>query len=402
MNGSAWVGRLGIIIALTIIAKASSALAWFLVGASGLAAIGFLLFEGSFFPRFIMDPLERLTRKRDLLDTFEAKSNKLTIIDDKQLAETLKSKVIGQNAVIASLATRLRQRLAARRPNKPIAVMCFAGAPGIGKTYLAKVLAEQLYGSSKHLQMIEMAQYDQPHAAATLFGSPKGYIGSNEPGQIPKALRDVPNSIILLDEFEKAHRDIHKRFLSAWNDGFVTELSDGSKYSTNEAIFILTVNAGARRIAEFARDPNVTQDELNKFAKNALQDAQFAPEVLSRIDDVFAFRELAGLDIARVVALEMERKTQEYQLEIAGEGIDPDILYKAIESFTAKKPDGGVREIARHIEDLIADGLIEAKSNGATQVEFVADGENVKVVAIDLPNSIEQGALQSSQRLRTP
>jgi len=320
-----WVGRLGIVIALTVIEKASSALAWFLVGASGLASISFLLFKGSYFPRFIMDPLERLTRKRDLLDTFEAKSKELTIIDDKELAQALKSKVIGQNEVIDSLATRLRQRLAARRPSKPIAVMCFAGAPGIGKTYLANVLVEQLYGSAKHLHMIEMAQFDQSHAAATLFGSPKGYVGSGEPGQIPKALRDIPNSIILLDEFEKAHRDIHKRFLSAWNDGFVTELSDGSKYPTNEAIFILTVNAGSRRIAEYARDPKITQDELNKFAKNALQDAQFAPEVLSRIDDVFAFRELAGLDIARVVALEMERKANEYQLEIAGEGIDPDI-----------------------------------------------------------------------------
>lgn len=345
-----------------------------------------------------MDPLERLTRKRELVDTFESKSKKLAIIDDKTLAGELKSKVIGQDGVIDSLSTRLRQRLAARRPSKPIAVMCFAGAPGIGKTYLAKVLVEQLYGSAKHLHMVEMAQFDHAHAAATLFGAPKGYVGSNEPGQIPKALRDIPNSIILLDEFEKAHRDIHKRFLSAWNDGFVTELSDGSKYPTNEAIFILTVNAGSRRIAEYARDPTVTQDELNKFAKGALQDAQFAPEVLSRIDDVFAFRELAGLDIARVVALEMERKTQEYQLEIAGGGIDPDILYSAIDAFTQRKPEGGVREIARHIEGLIADGLIEAKAGGANLVEFIADGERVLVVPVDEASLSEQSTSTKTER----
>ncbi|MAH70227.1 MAG: Clp protease [Afipia sp.] len=398
MTGLNWIGRLGIVIALIIIEKASPALAWFLVMISAVAAISYLLFKGNFLPRFIMDPLERLTRKRELVDTFESKSKKLAIIDDKTLAGELKSKVIGQDGVIDSLSTRLRQRLAARRPSKPIAVMCFAGAPGIGKTYLAKVLVEQLYGSAKHLHMVEMAQFDHAHAAATLFGAPKGYVGSNEPGQIPKALRDIPNSIILLDEFEKAHRDIHKRFLSAWNDGFVTELSDGSKYPTNEAIFILTVNAGSRRIAEYARDPTVTQDELNKFAKGALQDAQFAPEVLSRIDDVFAFRELAGLDIARVVALEMERKTQEYQLEIAGGGIDPDILYSAIDAFTQRKPEGGVREIARHIEGLIADGLIEAKAGGANLVEFIADGERVLVVPVDEASLSEQSTSTKTER----
>lgn len=385
MNGAAWAGRLGIVIALIIIEKASAALGWLLVGSAGIAAASFVLIRGNYVPRFIMDPLERLTNKKKLDDVFAAKNKQLTIIDDKELANALKSKVIGQGQVIDSLSTRLRQRLAARRPNKPIAVMCFAGAPGIGKTYLAQVLAEQLYGSGKHLQQFEMAQFEQSHSANTLFGSPKGYVGSSDPGAIPKALRDVPNSVILLDEFEKAHRDIHKRFLSAWNDGFVTELSDGSKYPTNEAIFILTVNSGSRRIAEYARDPKVTQDDLNRFAKGALQDDRFAPEVLSRIDDVFAFRELAGLDIARVVALEMEKKTKEYRLEIAGEGIDPDILYNAIEAFTQKKPEGGVREIARHIEELIADGLIEAKSSGASMVEFVADGENVKVIPVVEP-----------------
>jgi ATP-dependent Clp protease ATP-binding subunit ClpA len=328
------------------------------------------------------DPLERLSNLGALAEKWEAKSREMKLIDPAELASHLKSRVIGQEAVIDSICSRLHRRMAAKRPRKPVAVVCFAGAPGVGKSYLAEVLAEKLYGSRKHYHFIEMAKFDQQHSASTLFGSPKGYVGSNEPGRIPRALRDVPNSVMVLDEFEKAHRSIHSQFLSAWNDGFVTELSDGSQYPTNETIFILTANSGQRRIAEYARDAKLSQDDLNKFARTALKDDNFAPEVLSRIDDVFAFRELSGLDIARVVALEIEKATRSYSLEIGGQGIDPEILLSAIEEFTQNAPSGGVREIARHIEDKIADGLIDARTNGATHVTFEADGPDVRVVPV--------------------
>src|SRR5438128_120242 len=133
----------------------------------------------------------------------------------------------------------------------------------------------------------------------------------------PANLRDVPDDIVLLDEFEKAHPEVHKRFLTAWNDGFVTEVSDGARVATNEAIFILTTNAASRRIGEIAETSAVEADEAARLAKAALADAQFAPEVLSRIDEVFAFRALKGLDIARVVALELETLTKQFGLAIA-------------------------------------------------------------------------------------
>ncbi|MCB1520794.1 MAG: ATP-dependent Clp protease ATP-binding subunit [Hyphomicrobiaceae bacterium] len=332
-------------------------------------------------PSASSEPLESLTDFGALTSGYEDMIGKLRIIDAGELAAYLKSRVIGQNTVIDSICTRLHRRMAIDRAQttKPIAVFCFAGAPGVGKSYLSKILAEKLFGSGKHLHFFEMGQLRDAHAASTLFGQPPEYRGGR--GALSKALRDVPDSIILLDEFEKAHRDIHLRFLSAWNDGFITDLHDGLKYSTKDAIFVLTVNAGSRQIAEKARDKSVSQDDLNKFARNALQDAQFAPEILSRIDDVFAFRELEGLDIARVVALEIQKKAREYGLEIAGKGIDPKILLGAIEEFTKNKPDGGVREIARHLEEKIADGLINAKSSGARKVLFEADGADVVVHA---------------------
>jgi ATP-dependent Clp protease ATP-binding subunit ClpA len=196
-------------------------------------------------------------------------------------------------------------------------------------------------------------------------------------------LRDVPNAIMLLDEFEKAHSDVHKRFLTAWNDGFVTEVSDGAKIATNETIFILTTNAAARRIGEMARDHQGTQEELDRMAKSALGDAGFAPEVLSRVDNVFVFREMKGLDIARIVALEIESQTKEYGLVIADGGIDPQILLASIEKVTEGGAKGGVRDIARAIEDQIADGLVDAKSAGAKLVQLVAKGDRIEVLAID-------------------
>ena len=212
------------------------------------------------------DPLIGLSDFDALSKMWEAKSRELTVIDPIELASFLKSKVIGQNSVIDSVVTRLHRRMAAKRPNKPIAVFCFAGAPGIGKTYLAQVLAEKLFGSPKHLHYIDMTKFGSEASSWTLFGSAAGHVGSGKHGLIPRNLRDVPNSIVLLDEIEKAHRSILTQFLSAWNDGFVTDLSDGSKHSTREVIFIMTTNAAKSRIEEYARDPKITQDEINKLA----------------------------------------------------------------------------------------------------------------------------------------
>ncbi len=330
-----------------------------------------------------MDPLKRLTNADALAKAWDAKNAKLTVIDAEQLAATLKSKVIGQDEVIDQIARTLKRRIAAKRPNKPVAVFCFAGSQGVGKTYLAKVMAEAIFKSKNHLHHIDMsAAGGQGFNASSLFGSPKGYAGSGSYGTVTANLRDVPNSIMLLDEFEKAGGEVHKRFLTAWNDGFVTEVSDGAKISTAETIFILTTNAASRRIGEMAREHKGGQQELDKMVKSTLGDAGFAPEVLSRIDNVFTFKEMKGLDIARIVALLIEEQAREYNLEIAAGGIDPEILLGAIERVMEEGAKGGAREISRTIEDQIADSLVDAKSAGAAKVRLVADGDLVEVIAV--------------------
>ena len=324
-----------------------------------------------------MDPLDRLTN-RSALEAEMAKLEDETDINAEELAAYIKSKVIGQDRVADDVAKQVRYRFAQSDLTKPIGVFCFAGPPGVGKTYFAEVLTEKLYKSKKSLVFLDMNQYSEPHAASAMFGvGGAGEYTGDRYGILTRALRDYPKAVVLLDEFEKAHSSVHKKFLTAWNDGFIIVPQGGEKISTTQAIFILTTNAAADLIGQHARTYAEQRDQLLKASKTALRESGFAPEVLSRIDQVFAFSSLAGLDIARVVGLEIEKLVSRYKLELAPGGIDPVILARAIQRSKDLQA-GGVRELARAFESELAESIMDAKAQGAKTIRLVDGPDGIR------------------------
>ena len=315
-------------------------------------------------------PVNKIVRKE---------KNKLS-----KLADTIGTKLIGQkNAVEKVVKAIQRNRAGLKVVEKPIGSFIFLGQTGVGKTQLAKILASEIFESEESLIRIDMSEYMEKFAVSRLIGSPPGYVGYEEGGQLSEKVRLKPYSVILLDEVEKAHPDIFNMLLQVLDDGYLTD-SSGRKINFQNTIIIMTSNIGARQIKDFGTGVGFStssqkaqsQDLEKNIIENSLKKT-FAPEFLNRIDDIVIFNSLDKKDIIKIVEIEL-RKLKERVIKL---GYSIEISKKTKEFICEKGFDKkyGARPLSRaiqkYIEDLIAEEIVNNKINEGDSI-FIDANKN--------------------------
>ena len=281
-----------------------------------------------------------------------------------KMNDLMKGKVIGQDQAVEKVVKAIqRNRAGLKDPNKPIGSFIFLGTTGVGKTQLAKILANELFDSNDALIRIDMSEYMEKFAVSRLVGAPPGYVGYEEGGQLTEAVRRKPYAVILLDEIEKAHPDIFNILLQILDDGHVTD-SLGRKVDFRNTIIILTSNIGTRQLKDFGDGvgfgTTAKKDSADDRAKSTIESAlkrAFAPEFLNRIDDIIIFNSLSKENIMEIIDIELEHlykrlSSLDYHLELTTEAKD----------FIADKgfdKDFGARPLKRAIQKYIEDPLAE-------------------------------------------
>ena len=226
-----------------------------------------------------------------------------------KLESILHKRVIGQEEAVTAVAqTMKRGRVGLQDPNRPIGSFLFLGPTGVGKTELSKALAEAMFGSENALIRVDMSEYMESHSVSKMVGSPPGYVGFEEGGQLSEKVRRSPYSVVLFDEIEKAHPDVFNILLQVLDDGHITD-SKGRKVSFKNTILIMTSNAGAQRIVDpknlgFAAKRDAEAD-YNKMKSGVMEEVKrlFKPEFINRIDEIMVFHPLTEQDMKQIVTL---------------------------------------------------------------------------------------------------
>jgi len=290
----------------------------------------------------------------------------------QKLEQTLHKRVIGQEEAVTAVAKAVRRgRVGLKDPGRPIGSFLFLGPTGVGKTELSKALSETLFGSEDSMIRVDMSEYMEKHSVAKMIGSPPGYVGHDDGGQLSEQVRRHPYSVILFDEIEKAHPDVFNILLQVLDDGHITD-SQGRKVDFRNTVIIMTSNAGAQVII----DPkklgfNAREDKAGDYKRmksNVLNEVKliFRPEFLNRIDEIIVFHPLGDDEMKRIVGLmckEIIKRAQE-QLDIrltVRDSVKKHIVEKGIDRKY------GARPLRRAVQNLLEDRLAEAVLSGEVQ-----------------------------------
>jgi ATP-dependent Clp protease ATP-binding subunit ClpB len=220
------------------------------------------------------------------------------------LDQILHQRVIGQDEAVQAVADAvIRARSGLKDPKRPIGSFIFLGPTGVGKTELARALAESLFDSEENIVRIDMSEYMEKHAVSRLIGAPPGYVGYDEGGQLTEAVRRKPYCVILFDEIEKAHHDVFNVFLQILDDGRLTD-SQGRVVDFKNTIIIMTSNIGSPLLIENASESGEIQEDIRRKVMAELR-AHFRPEFLNRVDDTVLFKPLTLADIKKIVELQL-------------------------------------------------------------------------------------------------
>lgn len=307
----------------------------------------------------------------------------------RQMKEQLQGKVIGQDEAVQKVVKAIqRNRIGLKDPAKPIGSFLFLGPTGVGKTHLAKILAEFMFDSTDALIRIDMSEYMEKFSVTRLIGAPPGYVGYEEGGQLTEKVRRKPYSIVLLDEIEKAHPDVFNLLLQVMDEGRLTD-SLGRRIDFKNTIIIMTSNVGSRQLKEFGGGIGFTADEYTSnanYSKSVIQKAlnkTFSPEFLNRVDEIITFEQLDKEAIFKIIDLELKglfgRVTaMGYTLELTEEAKNF-IAEKGYDSKNGARP--LKRAIQNYLEDTLADIVLEGKLAEGDTILMELDKENEKIEA---------------------
>ena len=326
-----------------------------------------------------------------------------------KLEETLQQRVVGQDEAVAAVARAIRRgRVGLKDPKRPIGSFLFLGPTGVGKTELCKALAEAMFGDENAMIRIDMSEYMERHTVSRLVGSPPGYVGHEEGGQLTEKVRRKPYSVVLFDEIEKAHEDVWNILLQILEDGIVTD-SQGRRVDFRNTVIVMTSNVGAKNItaAENTRlgfdgsEKNAEKDEAARFARireavMAELKRTFKPEFLNRIDETIVFRQLTEEDIVkiahRMLTITGKRMAQQGITLTADEDAVAMLAKNGFDAEYGARPLR--RSIQNTVEDAVAEQMLEGKlKSGDTAKVTLSDG---KVVVEKVPTAEAESSAETA------